>query len=80
MTGWPYREVDQLTLQDVEELATYWTEYPPLHLSVGAWLGSRAERKRPTLPGGEQESEGQQPSLEQLKAFAAGFGGGVVKS
>jgi hypothetical protein len=43
--------VDEMTLPEVEELAGYWTECPPLHLLVRAFVGyqpsSSTTAKRP---------------------------------
>jgi hypothetical protein len=39
-----------MTLFEVEELTRYWTEHPPLHLTLAAYLGFGRERRRPATP------------------------------
>jgi hypothetical protein len=41
-----------MTLFDLEELATYWAEHPPLHILVGAYLGvgKRQRKGMPSMP------------------------------
>lgn len=41
-----------MTLLDVEELSTYWTKHPPVHVLVAAYLGVGVEKKKSTLPPG----------------------------
>jgi hypothetical protein len=36
--------IDEMTLFQVEELASYWAQHPPLHLLVAAYLGVGKEK------------------------------------
>lgn len=68
-----------MTLFEIEELARYWIDHPPLHLMAAAYLGVGKERRsrvspndpmRPTEPGPGRDVE---PLLATLGwAFASG--------
>jgi len=68
-----------MTLFDVEELTKYWTEYPPLHVLVGAYLGVGKQQHRSTSPGlgGSRNTAGSDPE-EALAELGPGFGTGDV--
>ena len=45
-TGWTRREVESLTLFDLNELLGYWSEHPPAHVLLGAVMQARGVRRR----------------------------------
>jgi hypothetical protein len=41
-----FNEIDQLTLWEANDLFTYWSDYPPTHVLVGAYLlGAKTARR-----------------------------------
>jgi hypothetical protein len=56
-----------MTLFDVDELTGYWTDHPPLHLLVAAYLG-RQRAKPTTLPKLEVVARASSKRAEQLLA------------
>jgi hypothetical protein len=42
--GYSYPVIDEMTLFQVEELASYWAQHPPLHLLIAAYLGVGKEK------------------------------------
>lgn len=39
-TGWTFRHIDQeLTLPEAMDLVTYWSDFPPQHILLRAWVG-----------------------------------------
>jgi len=47
-TGWTMHEIEQLTLWELNDLMTYWNDYPPTHVLVAAYLmgGNKARSSR----------------------------------
>jgi hypothetical protein len=43
-----------MTLFEVEELTRYWTDHPPLHLTIAAYLGIGKEQRRRPRPASTQ--------------------------
>ena len=39
-------EIEQLTLWEVNDLMSYWADYPPTHVLVGAYLMKGPKRSR----------------------------------
>jgi hypothetical protein len=37
--GYSYPIIDEMTLFDAEELVSYWTDHPPVHLLLAAFMG-----------------------------------------
>ena len=48
-TGWTIRELDATPWPDVLDLLDYWSECPPLHLMVKAYLGIKAPKEEKTM-------------------------------
>jgi hypothetical protein len=68
-----------MTLFQVEELTSYWAQYPPLHLLVAAYLGvgkDKHPRVAPTSMGREQRPSADAGSM--LAQLGPGFGAGDV--
>jgi hypothetical protein len=70
-TGWTFREIDALTMWDVNDLFEYWQESPPTHVLVAAYLLS--DKKRPRGKG----KRGQTSAFEELATAVQLVGGGV---
>jgi hypothetical protein len=67
-----------MTLLQVEELASYWAEHPPLHLLVGAYLGiGKDTQKRQATPAGRAAKAAGEPG-SVLAGLGPGFGVGDV--
>jgi hypothetical protein len=68
-----------MTLFQVEELTSYWTRHPPLHLLVAAYLGVGKD-SRPQMPpspfDGEQRPQSDAGSM--LARLGPGFSAGDV--
>ncbi|HEY1257780.1 MAG TPA: hypothetical protein VGF34_00915 [Stellaceae bacterium] len=65
-----------MTLLEVEELIGYWTEHPPLHITVAAYLGfDRAGRLSRQIRAASPRN-GDPASL--LAELGPGFGSGDV--
>jgi hypothetical protein len=68
-----------MTLFQIEELTSYWTQHPPVHLLVAAYLGlgkNSSARLPPASMG-----RGKQPSSDSgslLAQLGPGFGAGDV--
>jgi hypothetical protein len=73
-----------MTLLDFEELMAYWTEHPPLHLLVAAYLsGGRENRKRisaaPLAAAGSRIAAAPRPEIGALLSeLGPGFGIGDI--
>lgn len=72
-----------MTLLDFEELAGYWSDYPPVHILVAAYLGlGKEKRTRMPLPGsGGPPRPDRAADLEAASILAelgSGFGCGDV--
>jgi hypothetical protein len=68
-----------MTLFQIEELTSYWAQYPPVHLLVAAYLGvgkSKSVRMPPTSMGRGQRPRSDSSSL--LAQLGPGFGAGEV--
>jgi hypothetical protein len=67
-----------MTLFDFEELTRYWAEHPPLHILVGAYLGT-GKHRRPTAPGPARSRNAAGSDLDTVLAeLGPGFGAGDV--
>jgi hypothetical protein len=66
-TGYTFGDIDALTWGDVFLLFEYWSERPPTHLLVAAYLGVKPKAKR-----GKHKPPPNQPSLADM---ASQFGG-----
>ena len=67
------REIEQMTLWDLNDLMSYWQDYPPTHVLVAAYfMGS----KRKTAGKTRNLTDGHFNELTQAVSFA---GGGVAK-
>ena len=65
-----------MTLFQVEELASYWTQHPPLHLLLAAYLGVCKHTRLPT-----SAQRAQRPSSDvgsMLAELGPGFSAGNV--
>jgi hypothetical protein len=75
-----------MTLLDVEELMRYWTDYPPLHLLLAAFIG--VGQKTTPLGGSTRDNFIREPSLceimtlpgvgQAIRPLSSGFGPGAV--
>jgi hypothetical protein len=68
-----------MTLFQIEELTSYWTQHPPVHLLVAAYLGV-GKYSSPRLPPASM-GRGKQPSSDSgslLAQLGPGFGAGDV--
>ena len=65
-----------MTLFQVEELTSYWTRYPPLHLSIAAYLGVVRDRHRRPPPVSARDARSDAASM--LAQLGPGFGAGDV--
>jgi len=72
--------IDAMTLFDVEELTRYWTEHPPLHLTIAAYLGAGRQRRpaRSAGPATPVISPGNRDVGQLLAELGPGFAGGDV--
>jgi hypothetical protein len=62
-----------MTLFDFEELTAYWLEHPPVHILVGAYLGTgKHRRKRAPSAGPNPASDIQALVAELGPGFDAG--------
>ena len=52
--GYSYPAIDDMELPDAIELFNYWSEHPPVHLMVAAYLGVKSQS--PKLKQDEQDS------------------------
>jgi hypothetical protein len=43
--GWTYSDIDDLSLNDVDELMEYWKESPPVPMLVRAYMGFGKKEK-----------------------------------
>ena len=69
--------IDEMTLFQVEELTSYWTKHPPLHLLVAAFLGVGKEKQVrlppiSTGPGRQMDSEVGSVLAQLGPGFSAG--------
>jgi len=51
LTGWTMREIEQLTLWELNDLMAYWKDYPPTHVLVAALPEWAAREKGPARIG-----------------------------
>jgi hypothetical protein len=69
-TGWRFPDIDELSLDDLADLWTYWGEHPPVHLQLqalaGAWGAKRTSRTRSAAPSGAADGAG---SMEAIAAI-----------
>jgi len=72
-TGWTFREIEKLTLWELNDLMTYWKDYPPTHVLVAAYLMGD---KRKTVGKTRSLTDGHFNELTQAVSFA---GGSVAK-
>jgi hypothetical protein len=54
--GYSYPIIDEMTLFEFEELCSYWTEHPPVHLMVAAYLGVGDKGNREAASAGRRRS------------------------
>jgi hypothetical protein len=54
--------IDAMTLFEVEELTGYWTDHPPLHLLIAAYLGKQS---------GKQTASPKSPTARARNAYRA---------
>jgi hypothetical protein len=67
-----------MTLFDFEELTEYWTEHPPLHILVGAYLGV-GKHRRPAASSLAKSHGTADSTLDAVLAeLGPGFGAGDV--
>ncbi len=68
-----------MTLLQVEELASYWAEHPPLHLLFGAYLGvgKDTQKRLPQTPARRTGRAAAEPG-SVLAGLGPGFGAGDV--
>jgi len=68
-----------MTLFDFEELTKYWTEHPPLHILVAAYLGAVKQQGRAKRPGLEDTGSGASSEAEEVVTeLGPGFRAGDV--
>jgi hypothetical protein len=68
-----------MTLFDFEELAEYWTEHPPVHILVAAYLGLGKHQRRQTQRAPVNSGPATRSNLEELLVeLGPGFGAGDV--
>jgi len=68
-----------MTLFDIEELTAYWAEHPPLHILVGAYLGTGKPRRGPTPSARSVPGRAAPSDLHGIVAeLGPGFGTGDV--
>jgi len=68
-----------MTLFDFEELTKYWTEDPPLHILVAAYLGAGKQQHQPTGPGRNDPRNAAAYNPEEVLAeLGPGFRAGNV--
>ena len=47
-TGWTYEHISRrVTMSQYNRLARYWSNHPPLHVMVAAYLGIKPEEPKP---------------------------------
>ena len=68
-----------MTLFQVEELTSYWTRHPPLHLLVAAYLGIDKHKQQLSAPifADHGQRSGSEPG-SVLTQLGPGFNGGDV--
>lgn len=64
--------VDEMTVERVDELMGYWSDYPPPHVLVRAAVGFEPKPERKAPRGGKRGS------VTDLEELARAFGGQVV--
>jgi len=68
-----------MTLLDFEELASYWAEYPPLHVLVGAYLGAGKAMRERASSASARSSRVRGLGVDSVLAeLGPGFGAGDV--
>jgi hypothetical protein len=68
-----------MTLFQVEELTSYWTHHPPLHLLVAAYLGLANDRRRSKPQArATREKPSSADVVSMLAQLGPGFTGGDV--
>jgi hypothetical protein len=68
-----------MTLFDVEELTAYWSEHPPVHILVGAYLGAGKNQRRQTPAACSAPGRAAPADLHGILAgLGPGFGTGDV--
>jgi len=68
-----------MTLFQVEELTSYWAQYPPLHLLIAAYLGvGRDKHQRPPLVSAPAPQRPSSDVGSMLAQLGPGFGAGDV--
>ena len=70
-TGWTFREIDALTMWDVNDLFEYWQESPPTHVLVAAYL--LGDKRRTRGKGKRSQASG----FDELATAVHLAGGGV---
>jgi hypothetical protein len=60
-------EIDQLTLWEVNDLMSYWQDYPPTHVLVGAYLMRGSKRSK--------RGETRDSKLDELAQAISSVGG-----
>lgn len=69
-----------MTLLDVEELTSYWSEHPPVHILAAAYLGLNGQ-KRPRISSNSSPGLGDRTGSEPgplLAELGPGFASGDV--
>jgi hypothetical protein len=61
-----------MTLLEVDELASYWAEHPPVHLLLAAYLGVGKDKHTPA------KSATRPPTDAELSSVLAGLGRGFA--
>jgi len=68
-----------MTLFQVDELTSYWTRYPPLHLLIAAYLGvGRDKHQRPPPVSARAAQRPSSDAGSMLAQLGPGFGAGDV--
>lgn len=83
-TGWRYQDIDELTFNEVNELAAYWKDMPPTHVGVArlvhileaVYLDKSETGGTPTKATGSSTPD--QPQTGDLTELFAMFPNGVI--
>jgi hypothetical protein len=67
-----------MTLFQVEELTSYWAQYPPLHLLIAAYLGVGRDKHRPPSASARAAQRPSSDVGSMLAQLGPGFGAGDV--
>ena len=71
-TGYRFRDIDELSLDDIADLWMYWREHPPVHISVSAALrawGGKPSSRSVTARSQANEGAGGTSAMEAVAAI-----------